>query len=231
VSFDPTADLARIRYELHGAAAADLARRARSRTRRLAATALVLVAGLGVGAWAATRPTAGDVAPLLQRPATPGDTLVLPTVGSGSGIAALQTGSARLLDQTPGATTWVMTNASGELCVVTRVAVRPTQTTWGCGAPSVAAASVFRALGVSMTSASPDARPWQGVLSGLVRPDVAALRVTFEGGRVERVAPNADGGFIADETSAIQGGPPLEVVALSRAGSVLESYALGRDAG
>lgn len=226
MSFDPTADLARIRHELHGAVAADLARRARSRTRRIAATGLVLVAGLGVGAWAATQPDAGQVAPLLQRPATPGDALTLPTVAAGSGIAGLVTGSARLLAQTSGATIWAMTNANGDLCVVTRVAVRPTQTTWGCESPSVAAPNVFRFLGTTMTSSSPAARPWQGALTGLVRADVAGLRVTFEGGRVDRVTPSADGGFIVDETHAIQGGPPLEVVALSSTGAVIERYPL-----
>jgi hypothetical protein len=117
-------------------------------------------------------------------------------------------------------------NERGDLCVVIKVAARPTETRWSCSPPVMIAEHAFRDLGISMISASPIARPWLGVVEGLVRQDVATVRITFEDGAVEQVSPNADGGFILDRSRTGTGGPPTQITALSAGGTELETYPL-----
>jgi hypothetical protein len=222
---DTTSQLAKLRGELLRTTEADLARRSRSRTHRLALVSALLLAGLSVTAWAETRPSASDVAPVLTHKETTGDKI--PKLHQPAGAPSFIPSSARLITHTAGSSSWVVVNASGDLCVVTKLAAHPTQTNWGCSPPVAVAGSAFRDLGISMTSTSPSARPWLGIIDGLVRPDIASVRVTFDDGQTEQATPNSDGGFAIDETQRASGGAPMIVEALTADGTVTDSTKVG----
>ena len=189
---------------------------------------LVVIVGASAMAWASSRdtPSATSVAPVLNRPAQPADSLPAGARVNGPD-GALEPSTARRVVQASGVDAWVLQDVNGQLCDVVKIAAQSNEMRVGCSPPSMVSSHAFRSLGISMVSTSPTARPWLGVVEGLVRGDVVAVSVTFGDGHTQQVAPNASGGFVVDDSKSGSSEPPTLVTALAADGSQLESYAIG----
>lgn len=115
---------------------------------------------------------------------------------------------------------YLLGKQDGQLCMVST----SHGMSMGCGP----ADSFFeeRAVQYSIDESGQPEAPSSLTIAGVVRPDVASVRVVFPSGPIE-VSVSSDGGFSIDTTEQqLQQGRPTELVALGDDGQVIQALAL-----
>ena len=219
------AEIARIGADLSRAIKHDLLQ-TKSRRLRLAAVVAFVIAIASAAAYGATTLLPSDVAPVLNRPLAQGDPIPAGVLERGLAERPLALGTSRRVIDAPGVTVWQVASDDGQLCEVIRIAVLPTETRRACSAPSDVSNLALRDVDISPTE-QPDAGGWFGVVVGIARPDVAAVRVVASDGSAVEVTPNAVGGFVVDNSLVPASAAPIRIEALNTRGEAIQTVEAG----